>query len=151
MWDRSGSVDPIPHHIFIRGNPYLYPNCPVGSDPMNVAGVGSLGGPLRCGRQGLQPRFPVFGCRLVVATLTGVVVATMATSLTRVKRIPMLGIRRRRRAHREAAIPREGGRRRWYSKNSGHLAVLLVHHMHRKHMFHSGGMPRFDIFEKNAL
>ena len=36
VWDRFGSVDPIPHHVFIRGSPYLYPNCPAGGDPMYV-------------------------------------------------------------------------------------------------------------------
>ena len=72
--------------------------------------VVTLGDPLRCVRREHRPRFPVSVCRQVVVDLKGVVMATMATSRTRVEKIPMLGRRRRRRrAHRVATIPREGG------------------------------------------
>ena len=68
-----------------------------------------MGGPLHCMRRGLQPWFLVSICRLAVVVPTGVEVVAMAISQTRKERIPMLGRRRRRRAHRVATIPREGG------------------------------------------
>ena len=71
--------------------------------------VVTLGGQLHCMRQGLRPWFLVLICRLVVVVPTGVVMVAAATSRTRIEKSPMLGRRRRKRAHRVATIPREWG------------------------------------------